>query len=140
MNIRVSRRQIRDVNCENFERSRGISSFGRTTRPFDHPPPLTCACLCPWVSRFFSSQRAPSSPRSIFVTTCEQTAARTHTRARFPTSEQVFACVCPWQTQVPDNADGTKDSYFPMHAGQNASERTERERSRDKARVGKKRV
>lgn len=25
--IRVSR----DVNCENFERSRGISSFGRTT-------------------------------------------------------------------------------------------------------------
>lgn len=33
--IRVSRgRVIRDVNCENFERSRGISSFGRTTRPF----------------------------------------------------------------------------------------------------------
>lgn len=25
--------------------------------------------------------------------------------------------MCPWQIQVPDNADGTKDSYFPMHVG-----------------------
>lgn len=42
-------------------------------------------------------------PRSIFVTTCEQTVARTHarthTRARSQRSEQVSP-VCPWQIQA----------------------------------------
>lgn len=82
LNIRVSRRQIRDVNCENFERSHGISSFGRTTRPFDHPPPLTCACLCPWVSRFFHPNvHQARHDRSLSPPASKQPHARTRVRA-----------------------------------------------------------
>lgn len=103
---------------------------------FDHPPPPPSGMdggspLSPALFLSLSRSRVffipcTNPPRSIFVTTCEQTVARTHSRTHahacaFPTVRTGFACVCPWQIQVPDNADGTKDSYFPMHVGRNAA-------------------
>lgn len=139
MNIRVSHRQIRDVNCENFERSRGISSFGRTTRPFDHPPPLTCACLCPWVSRFFhpnvhqarhDRSLSPPASKQPHAHACALSNVRTGFRLCVP-----VANTGPRQCRR-DEGFIFPDARWPERQRTNRK----RERSRDKARVEKKRV
>lgn len=89
------------------------------------------ARLCPPspASRlFFFHPRLHHPPRSIFVTTCEQTAARTHAR----TQTRAGFRVCARGKHGPlDNADGTRR----IHISRCTAARTPLERERERKRA-----